>query len=260
MNMIDAHVHLHGPNLAAGTLEEGDRLGVKLFVCSTVVGMGYYPSFDKVRTSNDDLYAVMQRYPERVAGYCYVNPRNGRQALEDFRRRIEDQQMIGLKLWVATLCDDPLVYPFIEQAIAYRVPILIHAWRKTIGQLPYESTAEHVVNLARRYPEARILMAHMAGQVESSVNQIAPYPNVYTDTSGSPIGGAEVSIAVRRLGAERVIFGSDLYGACLASNIGKVLGAGLSREELDLVMGQNMARLLKESTNGHLYFASSIGT
>ncbi|MBD2860615.1 amidohydrolase family protein [Paenibacillus sp. IB182363] len=260
MNMIDAHVHLHGPNLAAGTLEEGDRLGVKLFVCSTVVGMGYYPSFDKVSTSNDELYAVMQRYPERVAGYCYVNPRNGRPALEDFRRRIEDQRMIGLKLWVATLCDDPLVYPFIEQAIAYRVPILIHAWRKTVGQLPYESTAEHVANLARRYPEARILMAHMAGQVESAVNRIAPYPNVYTDTSGSPIGGAEVNIAVRRLGAERVIFGSDLYGACLASNIGKVLGAGLSREELDLVMGHNMARLLGESIHGELYSARMIST
>lgn len=242
--MIDAHVHLQGANLAPGTLEEGDRLGVKLFVCSTVVGMGYYPAFHSVSKSNDDLYAVMRRHPERVAGYCYVNPRHGEEALEDFRRRIEDQRMIGLKLWVATLCDDPLVYPFIEQAIAYNAPILIHAWRKTVGQLPYESTAAHVASLARRYPEARIIMAHMAGQVESAVNLIAPYRNVYTDTSGSPIGGAEVGIAVSRLGAERVIFGSDLYGACLASNIGKVLGAGLSRYELDLVMGKNMEKLL----------------
>lgn len=248
--MIDAHVHLQGADLAPGTLAEGDRLGVKLFVCCTVVGMGYYPKFEAVSKSNDDLYAVMRRHSERVAGYCYVNPRHGKAALEDFRRRIEDQRMIGLKLWVATLCDDPLVYPFVEQAIEYNTPILIHAWRKTVGQLPYESTAEHVANLARRYPEARIIMAHMAGKVESAINLIEPYPNVYTDTSGTPIGGAEVSIAVNRLGAERVIFGSDLYGACLASNIGKVLGAGLTREQLDLVMGGNMERLLGGVSHG----------
>lgn len=243
--MIDAHVHINGSSLYPGMLEEGDRLGIELFLCSTVVNMGYYPSYEKISKSNDDLYEIMRAHPDRVAGYCYVNPRHGHMALEDFKRRIEDQGMIGLKLWVATLCDDPLVYPFIEQSIEYRVPILIHSWRKTVGQLPYESSATHVANLARRYPEARIIMAHMSGQVESGVNQIAPYPNVYTDTSGTPIGGAEVKIAVARLGAERVIFGSDLYGADLASNIGKVLGAGLTEEQFEQVMRSNIAKLLE---------------
>ncbi|MDF2720795.1 MAG: hypothetical protein K0Q59_470 [Paenibacillus sp.] len=258
LNMIDAHVHVQGPNVTPGMLEEGDRLGVQWFVCSTVLGMGHYPTFERVRRSNDELYGIMQKHPDRIASYCYVNPRHGQQALDDFRRRIEDQRFIGLKLWVATLCDDPLVFPFIEQAIAYRAPILIHAWRKTVGQLPYESTAEHVANLARQYPEARILMAHFAGKVENAVNAIEPYPNVYTDTSGTPIGGAETSIAVSRLGAERVIFGSDLFGACLASNMGKVLGAGLAPEQIDLVMGGNMRKLMMESAGYSNQFASNI--
>ncbi|GAA3400949.1 amidohydrolase family protein [Paenibacillus hodogayensis] len=253
MNWIDAHVHLQGADLHPLTLSEGDRLGVERFVCSTVVGMGYYPTFEQVSQSNDHLSAVIRRHPDRVSGYCYVNPRHGAKALDDFRRRMEDQGMIGLKLWVATLCDDPLTYPFIEQAIQYRAPILIHAWRKTVGQLPYESTASHVANLARLYPEARIIMAHMSGQVESSVQLVEPYPNVYTDTSGSPIGGGEVAIAVKRLGAKRVLFGSDLYGACLASNIGKVLGAGLSEEDFERVMGQNMVSLLSEVKTSHSY-------
>lgn len=244
--MIDAHIHLFRSDLYPGTLEEGDRLGIKLFVCSAVLNMGYYPNYETIQKANDDLVDVMRRHPDRVTGYCYVNPRHGEQSLSDFRRRIEDKGMIGVKLWVSTLCDDPLVFPFIEQAIAYRAPILIHSWRKTVGQMPYETTASHVANLAERYPEARILMAHMSGQVESSMNIIEPYNNVYTDTSGTPIGGGEVSIAVQRLGADRVIFGSDLYGACLASNIGKVLGAGLTSEQIDLVMEKNMARLLAE--------------
>lgn len=244
--MIDAHIHLSGSDLHPETLPEGDRLGIRLFVGSAICNFVPYPAYDQVCQSNNDMVAVARRHPDRVLGYCYVNPRHGGVALADFRRRIEDQGMIGLKLWVATWCNDPLAFPFVEQAIRYRAPILIHSWRKAVGQLPYESTAEHVADLARRYPEARIIMAHMGGQVETAMNTIAPYANIYTDTSGTPIEGNEVALAVERLGSGRVIFGSDLGGACLASNLGKVLGAGLSPEAFDDITEGNMKRLLAE--------------
>ncbi|GIP34817.1 amidohydrolase family protein [Paenibacillus sp. J2TS4] len=244
--MIDAHIHLHGSELHPATLEEGDRLGVRLFIGSSIANYIHQPTWDEVVQANNDMVAAIRNYPDRIAGYCYVNPRHGTEALADFRRRIEEQGMIGLKLWVATLCNDPLTFPFIEQAIEYCAPILIHSWRKTVGQLPYESKADHVVDLARRYPEARIIMAHMGGQVESAMNAIAPYANIFTDTSGTPIGAHEVALAVERLGPDRVIFGSDLPGACLASNLGKVLGAGLAPEHIRLITEGNMKRLLEE--------------
>ncbi|BBH22817.1 hypothetical protein Back11_41620 [Paenibacillus baekrokdamisoli] len=244
--MIDAHIHLSGSDLHPDTLAEGERLGIRHFVGSCLGEFQFQPSFEEVYRANQDMAGVIRRYSNRVSGYCYVNPRHGEQAISDFRHRIEDDSMIGIKLWVATYCNDPLVFPFVEQAIAYRAPILIHAWRKTVGQLAYESTAFHVADLAERYPEANIIMAHMGGQVESAMNTIAPYSNVRIDTSGTPIGTAEVMIAVERLGADRVIFGSDLPIACLASNIGKVIGAGLSPQQLELVMGGNMEKILAE--------------
>jgi len=244
--MIDAHIHLSGSDLHPDTLAEGERLGIRLFIGSCLGNFNLQPSFEEVYQANNDMAAVMDKYLNRVSGYCYVNPQHGEQALADFRYRIEENAMVGMKLWVSTYCNDPLVFPFVEQAIAYRVPVLIHTWRKTVSQLPCESTAFHVADLAARYPEATILMAHLGGQVESAMNTIAPHPNVRVDTSGTPIGASEVSIAVDRLGAERVIFGSDLPIACLASNMGKVVGAGLSPEQLELVMGLNMERLLAE--------------
>lgn len=244
MGIVDAHIHLSGSELPEQVLIDGDRYGVDLFVCASIAGYRHYPTFDEVHRTNADAVAVMRRHPERVACYCYVNPRRGADALAELRRRIEDDGMVGVKLWVATLVDDPLVYPFVELAIGYNVPLLVHAWRKTVGQLAYESTASHVARLAARYPEAKLLMAHLGGQVESAMNAVAPYPNICVDTSGTPVGGAEVALAVRRLGASRVVFGSDLPGASMASNIGKVLGAGLSPAELDLVLGDNMRRLL----------------
>ncbi|UKS28296.1 amidohydrolase family protein [Paenibacillus sp. HWE-109] len=246
MKMIDAHIHLSGSDLHPNTLAEGERLGIRLFIGSSLGNFQLQPSIEEVVKANDDMVSVMKRNLNRVSGYCYVNPRHGEQAVSDFRHRIERDAMVGMKLWVATYCNDPLVFPFVEQAIAYRVPILIHTWRKTVSQLPYESTAVHVADLAARYPEATIIMAHMGGQVESAMNTIASYTNIRVDTSGTPVGAAEVAIAIERLGVDRVIFGSDLPIACLASNMGKVIGAGLSPEQLELVMGGNIERILAE--------------
>jgi uncharacterized protein len=246
--IIDAHTHLTAGDstLTATAVAECERLGVDRIVCSAIAGYRHYPTFEQVSRSNDELYGVMRAHPDLVKGYCYVNPRHGKPALDDLRRRIEEQGMIGIKLWVATRADDPLVDPVIQQAIAYRAPILVHAWRKTVGQLSYESTAQDVARLGERYPEASIIMAHLGGQTESAMNAIAPYPNIRTDTSGSLIGGAEVAIAVQRLGAERVIFGSDLHGGDLAVNIGKIIAADLSPADQALVLGGNMAALLAE--------------
>jgi predicted TIM-barrel fold metal-dependent hydrolase len=245
MPIIDAHTHLGPDGFDAETIEEGARLGVTTFLCSSIVGYKHYPSFEEVAATNSAMVSAMRRHPGRVLGFCYVNPRHGRYAMDDLRRNVEEHGMVGMKLWVATLCDDPLVFPFVEQAIAYGIPVLAHCWRKTVGQLPYESQPWNVAALGARYPEATVIMAHLGGNVEWAVNTVADLPNVLTDTSGTPIGGAEVAIAVRRLGAERVVFGSDLPGACLAANLGKVWGAGLSDEETDLVLGGTMARLLE---------------
>jgi uncharacterized protein len=247
MTVIDAHVHLLEDDFAPELLREGDRLGVDVFIGSSICRFEHYPGIAAVTSANDDMHAVTLRHPEQVLAYCFVNPWLGDSALTEFRRRFEDQGMIGVKLWVSALADDPIVFPVVEQAITYRAPLLIHAWRKTDGtQLPDESTASHVGRLAERYPEARIIMAHLGGQVESAINAIAPYPNVRVDTSGTLVGARAVEIAVRRLGAERVVFGSDAHIGCLAANIGKVVGAGLSSEERCAVMGLNMRRLLDE--------------
>lgn len=245
MAIIDAHTHLNGTEFDPDVIAEGERLGVSTFLCSCIAGYQHYPSLHAVTGANAAMARVTRRFPDQVKAYCYVNPRHGPAAMADLERNVEEHGFIGMKLWVATLCDDPLVFPFIERAIHYRIPILVHTFRKTVGQLPYETQPPNVARLAARYPEVSIIMAHLGGQVETAVNAVAEYPNVFTDTSGTPIGGAEVAIAVDRLGAERVVFGSDLHGACLAANIGKVLGARLAPAETELVLGGNMAGLLE---------------
>ncbi|WP_243228721.1 amidohydrolase family protein [Microbacterium sp. CIAB417] len=248
MSGIDLHTHLSDGRFDPAVFAQGERLGVTRFVCSNIGAYAHHPSPDDVREMNAIMIAEMARHPGRLLGYCYVNPRGGTRTLSDLRHCVEDAGMVGIKLWVSAFADDPLVDPFLEYAAEHRLIVLTHAWRKTTGQLPFESTADHVARVAARHPDVRFLMAHLGGQVESAIDAVQPFPNVAVDTSGTIIGAGDVAIAVERLGADRVAFGSDLHHSGLAENVGKVLGAGLDAAALDRVLGGNARRWLSEVT------------
>ncbi|MEP7365923.1 MAG: amidohydrolase, partial [Acidobacteriota bacterium] len=54
-----------------------------------------------------------------------------------------------------------------------------------------------------------------------------------------------VEMAVRELGAARVIYGSDVGGRSFASQLSKVLSARISDAEKELILGGNLRRLLE---------------
>lgn len=244
---IDAHTHLDDGRFDPAVFDLGDRLGIGLYLCSNLGGFQPHPGIEEVRAMNKCLAGELRRYPDRLRGYCYVNPRFGSKSLDDLRRNVEGEGMIGIKLWIATLADDPLCDPILDYAAEHRLIVLAHAWRKTIGQYPYESTAENIATAARRHSGVRFLMAHLGGQAESAMNAVRAVPNVAVDTSGTIIGAGEVELAVRRLGAERVVFGSDLHHIDLSANVGKVLGAGLRSAQEQQIFGTTVAGWLKEA-------------
>jgi predicted TIM-barrel fold metal-dependent hydrolase len=51
-------------------------------------------------------------------------------------------------------------------------------------------------------------------------------------------------MAVRELGAERVIYGSDAGGRSFASQLAKVMGAEIPEAARQLILGENLRRLL----------------
>lgn len=246
MSGIDAHTHLDDDRFDPRVLELGERLGIDLFLCSNLGSFQPHPSLDEVREMNRALARELSHHPDHLRGYCYVNPRFGSESLDDLRRNVEDRGMIGVKLWIATLADDPLCDPILEYAAQRRLIVLAHAWRKTVGRYPYESTADHIAAAARRHPDVRFLMAHLGGQAETAVNAVRSLPNVAVDTSGTIIGAGEVALAVDRLGPDRVVFGSDLHHIDMAANVGKVLGAGLDAETEQRVFGGTVAGWLRE--------------
>jgi uncharacterized protein len=151
---------------------------------------------------------------------------------------------VGVKLWVARRCSDAEIDPIIRRATELKAVVFQHTWWKVGGNLPGESTPNDLAAMAARHPDATIICGHTGGDWERGVRAIAPFKNVYADLAGGDPTAGETEMAVRELGAERVLYGSDAGGRSFASQLAKVLGAQIRPDEKRRILGENTARLL----------------
>ncbi|SHN26579.1 amidohydrolase family protein [Actinacidiphila paucisporea] len=136
--------------------------------------------------------------------------------------------------------DDPRTRPWIEAAgeaghSVYVVPI---------GR-PGCGTAD-LATLAECFPEVVFVLGHCGfiGIDAHAVNTVAPLKNVYAETSGTYTIIAR--IAAERLGAERLLFGSDYPAQAYEVEIAKLRALRLTPTEQQQVMWGNASRILGE--------------
>lgn len=245
--LIDFHAHLWNESFEENKreiLKACELYGIDMVYISSLGGQ--YPTEEEISLLNHDTYKLMREEKSRIGGFCYINPRHSN-SIEVLKKGIEDYGMSGMKLWIATYCDDPRVYPLVEKCIDYDVPVLVHAFHKAVGQLECESLGANVANLALKYPEAKLVMAHLGANCHREIKCIRDINNVYVDISGSIFRRDDVDYTKKQIGAERILFGSDLPGASFLVNYGQIEEADLSFEEKDLIYYRNALRLLKRS-------------
>lgn len=241
--IIDMHAHLwdeHDKENRETITKVLDTFSIdKVFVSTLQV---YYPTKEDVTRYNNKTYDFMKS-DCRIGGFIYTDPVHDN-SIEVIKKGL-DEGFSAIKLWVSCLVDDQRVNAIAEFCIKENLPILTHAFKKAIGQLPYETSAIHVRNLALRYPELIIIMAHLGGNSYDGIRCISDLKNVYTDFSGTIFRGDDIDYAVEHLGAERILFGTDLPTGCLQC-IGQVKGANLTKEQKEMIYYKNTQRILGE--------------
>ena len=83
-------------------LAAGEYIGVHIHVASILGTWGhrsptYFPSQPDVAHANDGMCELVQQHPDRIRGYCVVNPNYTDHALAEIERRV-GEGMIGVKL------------------------------------------------------------------------------------------------------------------------------------------------------------------
>ena len=91
---------------------------------------------------------------------------------------------------------------------------------------------------------ATLICGHTGGDWERGLRAIRPWKNVYADLAGSDPVAGYTEMAVRELGARRVLYGSDVGGRSFASQLAKVFGAEIPESAKRLILGENLKHLL----------------
>ena len=174
----------------------------------------------------------------QVFGLVWANPRepNCRQAVASF---LDDQNFRGIKLH--PLIDgyhpnDPMVHPLADLAAERGLPLLIHTGHP-IFSLPWS-----VEELAQTKPDAKIIMGHMGHgniiYINAAIDAAERHPNVYLETSGMPMH-TKIAEAVNRIGASRVLYGSDAPFHHPKVELLKVRLSGIKSSDLAMVLGKS---------------------
>jgi uncharacterized protein len=251
MEIWDVHCHLAAlpgrtPEQRLGRLLEfADRMGIARLCVYMGMTWSYDPSPAEFRRQNDEVLAAIRRYPERAFGFVYLNPKHVRESIDELNRCVADGPMVGVKLWVAMHADAPALDPIVQRAVELKAVVFQHTWIKITGNLPGESTPMHVAALAARHPDANFICGHTGGDWEQGIRAVRAHPNVSVDLGGGdPVAGI-TEMAVRELGAERIIFGSDAPARSFASQLAKVRGAEIPDAAKQLILATNLKRLLR---------------
>jgi predicted TIM-barrel fold metal-dependent hydrolase len=246
----DAHCHLSGVTgntpeaRLAKLLEFADRMGIERLCVSMGLNWSYDPSPEDLLRQNDQVLRAVGRFPDRAFGFVYLNPNHVEASLAELDRCVRDGPMVGVKLWVARRCNAPELDPLVQRATELKAIILQHTYVKTTGNLPGESTPMDLAALARRHPAATFICGHTGGNWTLGIPAIRDCKNVHADLCGSDPTAGFTEMAVRELGAKRVLYGSDAGGRSFASQLAKVYGAEIPEWAKQLVLGGNLKRLL----------------
>ena len=249
MNIIDMHVHprLKGDPIqqAADMIELGQKHGIsKMGLLGDVLRFGDLPSEKEVVKINDNTIEVMQRWPEIFFGFCFLNPANDPKFIADeIDRCINEFGLKGVKLEISINVRDKRLDTIMEKLGEHNGILVHHCWYKNANKYPGESDPSDIADLAGRFSDIRIVMCHLAGCGIRGVQDIKRHKNVYIDTSGGQPEADIVEYAIKHLGAERILYGSDATGRDFAVQLGRIYGANMTKKEEELILCGNSERL-----------------
>lgn len=255
-----AHVHPNPKSFGAQydlspefLMENLDRSPVDKAVVTAIEGDTKYC------TPTSFVIECCERYPDKIIGFASVNPKTNPNACEDLERYVTQHGMKGLKLHPRhqhLSADDPDVFPVVRLAAELGIPVYVcgSQWRHAPlrDQLP-----QNIDVLCKAVPEATIVIAHSGGFYfwDAFVVAIAN-PNVVFETSislryfeGTPFEEQYI-FTLKKLGARRVIFGSDHpedpTAECYARSRAALERHGFSQDEMDWVFGNTLLSILPE--------------
>ena len=192
--------------------------------------------------ANDRVLAEADASGGRLRPLCRCNPA-ARGAVAELRRCV-DAGAVGVKLHPRSegfVLSDPVAVELVAVAHERRLPVMIHAGRG----IP--SLGRDAIALARRFPDARLILAHAGiSDLGWIWREAADIHNLFFDTAWWNVVDLLALLAL--VPAGRLLYGSDMpYGSAVFCGLAMLrtgLAVGLSPAALASIAGGQLDRLL----------------
>ena len=247
--IIDAHAHMglwfnfHIPASDDGAMVATmDRLGVDMCVCSPHRAIG--PDY---RAGNEEVIEAAKRFPGRFVPYITINPYYPVPEIEAEIGKWHSQgHLRAFKI-------HPSFATYPADGEGYR-PVWEHANRQGLTVLSHSGAGckygspEKLGELAQRYPKANVLVAHSASSwemIEAATKTAKQQENVFLDLCGSPLLFGALEQMVDAVGADKILFGTDLPFIDPRPGLGRIAFSRLSDDEKRKILGLNAKRLFR---------------
>lgn len=207
--------------------------------------------FEKLARSRPEVtLKAMERWPKLLLGMIQLNATDVPASLDALNRWLHDGPMLGVYFrggGVGSLtCTHPNFNPLIERIAELNGVIMQHTWFVTGGkQSPGASTPSELAEVAAKFPEQKFICAHAGGEWQRGIRAVQDSPNILVETSGFDASAGFIEMAVRELGAERIVFGSHLPSRSLGTELSKVIAANISEGDKRLILGENFRKLIQ---------------
>ncbi|MGC2289737.1 MAG: amidohydrolase family protein [Thermoplasmata archaeon] len=257
--IIDAHMHpmLPGMEPIMGVphgAEEYLRVvrGLDLRYALALV-MAPRGDLSETRALNNKVLALAHQTGSKFVPVCSVHPGDGGDALLELDR-VASAGARGLKLHPNTQAfdvADPTVAAVVGRATEHKLPVVFD------GYSPFDANQPgKFVRLAMAVPDARLILTHAHGPQFPNLlvyEMLARYPwwrrNVWIDLSAtapllarSPFA-EQFAWVSRKVGTDRLLFGSDYPMDEPRSAIEAVASYGFSKPERSAIFYDNAAKL-----------------
>ncbi|MDX9785522.1 MAG: amidohydrolase family protein [Desulfobacterales bacterium] len=186
---------------------------------SVVFGFPWHQSKHFIRHNNYILEAI-SRYPDRLIGFCCLDPFHQGASAEAARCLAAGLSGIGELAFYQTGFDPETVSrlaPLMALSLENNTPVLIHTNEPVGHMYPGKAPVQlsQIYQMVKAFPQNPIVLAHWGGGIffyqlmKKEVKDVLA--NVYVDTAASPFlyDPAVFEIAVRIIGAGKILFGSD---------------------------------------------------
>ncbi len=238
--VVDAHIHFGSWERTITTartpeaiVREMDRCGI-----DKVVGSSFTGIHGEMRLGNAETADALRAYPERLYGYCAINPHFADEVDEELNTCFEGNEgFVGLKLHCG-LHEVTLEHSGYEHALAcadeHTLPVLVHGGTQTEWE-----------TIPSRYPNASFIMVHACAWDGIDPAGRALYAlardisNLYVDTAGSHAHRGALETLVDLCGPGKVLYGSDFPMYDFGFELGRVALSRLDAQAKARVCGQN---------------------